>query len=385
MSISSVVSCVLLACLLLQLGGEAFAQNSQIRSEIDARTWEAEAADLAPWSVSPDEKEKKYILVPVPIIDPTIGNGLALAGLYTFAPSDDAGDQPKERRSTVAVGAGYTNTDSWMVGGGLKLYLDEDRYRVKLATGYANMNLKWFGTSSDSPFFDNPINFRTRGGMIDANVEKRLTDHFFLGVSGRYIRPTASVKIPFPELPQPKLTFNLTAIGAIADYDSRDNTWYPTSGSLGVANALAYLEALGSDREFATLDATFAVYRKLAEPLVLAGEARVATVGENTPFFMLSTVNLRGFPRGQYMNRTVTQVQAELRWEAWRRFGAVFFGGTGVATRSLDEWGDADRAYGYGAGVRYRVSEVDKMNVGLDVATGSTDDFTVYFRIGEAF
>ena len=117
----------------------------------------------------------------------------------------------------------------------------------------------------------------------------------------------------------------------------------------------------------------------------MAGEARVATVGDNTPFFMLSTVNLRGFPRGQYMNRTVTQVQAELRWEAWRRFGAVFFGGTGVATRSLDEWGDADRAYGYGAGVRYRVSEIDRMNVGLDVATGSTDDFTVYFRVGEAF
>ena len=85
------------------------------------------------------------------------------------------------------------------------------------------------------------------------------------------------------------------------------------------------------------------------------------------------------------MNETVTQLQAELRWEAWRRVGAVFFAGTGVAMESLDKWGDADRAYGYGAGVRYRVSEVDRMNVGLDVATGSTNDFTVYFRIGEAF
>jgi hypothetical protein len=323
MSISSVTPYALLACFLWQFGGEAFAQTGQIKSQVESRTSEAETADETPWAVSPDKTEKKYMLVPVPIIDPTIGNGLALAGLYTFAPECNADAAPNERRSTIAVGAGYTNTDSWMVGGGLKLYLDEDRYRVKLATGYANMNLKWYGTSPDSPFFDNPIDFRTRGGMIDGNVEKRLTDHFFLGVSGRYIRPTASAEIPFPELPQPELTFNLTAVGAIADYDSRDNTWYPASGSLGVVNALAYLEALGSDREFGTLDATFAVYRKLAEPLVLAGEARVATVGDNTPFFMLSTVNLRGFPRGQYMNRTVTQVQAELRWEAWRRVGAA--------------------------------------------------------------
>jgi outer membrane protein assembly factor BamA len=376
---------VLLACLLLQACGKALAQGSQIRSEIDSRAWEAEAADEAPWSLSSDDKEKKFLLVPVPIVDPTIGNGLALAGLYTFEPDGDAEALPKERRSTIAVGAAYTNTDGWIVGGGVKLHLDQDRYRVNLGGGYADLKLKWYGTSSDSPFFDNPINFRTQGGMIDGNVEKRVTEHFYLGISGRYIRPTASVKIPIPELPDQKVSFDLTAVGAIGEYDSRDNTWYPASGTLGTVNILAYLEALGSDREFATVDASFAVYRKLVDLLVLAGEARVATVGDNTPFFMLSTINLRGFPRGQYMNRTVTQVQAELRWEAWRRVGVVFFGGTGVATRSLDRWGSADRAYGYGTGLRYRVSEVDKMNVGLDVATGSTDDFTVYFRIGEAF
>ena len=385
MSIPSIACYVLFACLLLQFGGAAFAQNTQIRSEIDSRTSEAQAADEVPWSVSPDKEEEKYLLVPVPIVDPTIGNGLALAGLVTFASGDDSEDAAKQRRSTIAVAAGYTNTDSWMAGGGLNLHLDDDRYRVNLGAGYGNLNLKWYGTSSDSPFFDNPVDFRTRGGLIDGNVEKRLTESFYFGVSGRYLRPEATAKIPIDVLPDLKLDFNLTAIGVIGEYDTRDNSWYPESGSSGTINILTYLEALGSDREFGSLDATFAVYRKLAESLVMAGEARVATVGDNTPFFMLSTVNLRGFPRGQYMNRTVTQVQAELRWEAWRRFGAVFFGGTGVATRSLDEWGDADRAYGYGAGVRYRVSEIDRMNVGLDVATGSTDDFTVYFRVGEAF
>lgn len=85
------------------------------------------------------------------------------------------------------------------------------------------------------------------------------------------------------------------------------------------------------------------------------------------------------------MNRTATQIQGELRWETWRRIGAVFFAGAGVASRRLDDWGDADHAHGYGAGPRYRLSEVDRMNIGLDVASGSTDNFAVYFRIGEAF
>ncbi len=382
---SSAAPCVLVACLLMQFGGEAFAQTGQIQSQVESRTSEAEAADAITSSDSPDKKEKKYLVVPVPIVDPTIGNGLALAGLYTFAPDGDAEAAPMQRRSTIAVAAGYTNTDSWMVGGGLKLYLDDDRYRAKLGGGYGNLNLKWYGTSSDSIFFDNPADFRTRGWLVDGNVEKRLAENFYLGVSGRYLRPEASAKIPIDVLPELQLAFSLAAIGLIGEYDTRDNTWYPESGARGIVNFLSYLEALSSDREFASLDATFAYYAKLADSLVLAGQARVATVGDNTPFFMLSTVNLRGFPTGQYMDRTVTQIQAELRWEAWRRLGAVFFAGTGVAAESLDKWGDADRAYGYGAGLRYRVSEVDRMNVGLDVATGSTNDFTVYFRIGEAF
>jgi hypothetical protein len=31
------------------------------------------------------------------------------------------------------------------------------------------------------------------------------------------------------------------------------------------------------------------------------------------------------------------------------------------------------------------VSRADRMNVGLDAAYGSSDDVTVYFRLGEAF
>lgn len=385
MSKSSVVPCVLVACLLMQFGGEAFAQTGEIQSQVESRTSEAEAAKNVTSSDSPDDGKAEYIVVPVPIVDPTIGNGLALAGLMTFSSDEEGEAASKQRRSTIAVAAGYTNTDSWMVGGGLSLYLDDDRYRAKLNGGFGNLNLKWYGTSSDSIFFDNPADFRTRGWLLDGNVEKRLAESFYLGVSGRYLRPEATAKIPIDVLPALRLEFDLVAIGLIGEYDTRDNTWYPESGSNGVINFLSYLEALGSDREFASLDATFAHYVKLADSLVLAGQARVATVGDNTPFFMLSTVNLRGFPTGQYMNETVTQLQAELRWEAWRRIGAVFFAGTGVAAESLDKWGDADRAYGYGAGLRYRVSEVDRMNVGLDVATGSTNDLTVYFRIGEAF
>jgi len=367
------------------MAGDANAQAGPIESQVQSLATEAESADEVMPPGPADKAGREDILAPVPIVDPTIGNGLSLAGLITYDPAagDDAAS--KERRSTLAIAVAYTNTDSWMVGGGLKLYLDEDRYRTKLGAGYGNLNLKWFGTSSDSPFFDNPIDFRTRGILVDGNVQARIVENVYLGVSGRYIGPTATIKIPIDVLPELTARFDLAAIGVLGEYDTRDNAWYPASGSRGTLNILSYLEALGSDREFGSLEATFAHYAKLADPVVVAAEARVAVVGNNAPFFMLSTVNLRGFPVGQYMNRTASQIQGEVRWEAWRRIGAVFFAGAGLASRQLEDWGDADRAYGYGAGLRYRLSEVDKMNIGIDVASGSTADFTVYFRIGEAF
>jgi len=56
-----------------------------------------------------------------------------------------------------------------------------------------------------------------------------------------------------------------------------------------------------------------------------------------------------------------------------------------VAAEDFSDPGTGDKAYGLGVGLRYRVSEVDRMNVGLDVAYGSSDEVAVYFRIGEAF
>ncbi len=41
-------------------------------------------------------------------------------------------------------------------------------------------------------------------------------------------------------------------------------------------------------------------------------------------------------------------------------------------------------AIGFGGGVRYRLSEADRMNIGLDLAFGGGTP-TIYFRLGEAF
>lgn len=67
---------------------------------------EVDAAPDIGLGVKPDDKISVYAL-PVPIVDPTVGNGLAVGALATF--SVDPADELSPRAS-LAMGAGYTDS-----------------------------------------------------------------------------------------------------------------------------------------------------------------------------------------------------------------------------------------------------------------------------------
>jgi hypothetical protein len=135
---------------------------------------------------------------------------------------------------------------------------------------------------------------------------------------------------------------------------------------------------------FSTFDASAAGYWALGKDLVLVAEARYAVSSDNAPFFMKPFVSIRGFPSGRYLGDVVAQGQAELRWNVWKRFGVVGFGGVGAVSPEGSIFSGSDVAGAYGAGLRYRISNADRMNVGFDIAFGG-DEPAYYFSIGEAF
>ena len=95
-------------------------------------------------------------------------------------------------------------------------------------------------------------------------------------------------------------------------------------------------------------------------------------------------VSLRGFPAGRFLDDWVAEVQGEVRWNLERRIGVVGFAGFGTTAPRFSSLGSDQTAIGVGAGVRYRLSEVDGLNIGFDYAFADGDS-SVYFRLGEAF
>jgi outer membrane protein assembly factor BamA len=272
-----------------------------------------------------------------------------------------------------------------MVGAGFKLYLAGDRYRAALSAGYGNLHLQYYGASSDSPFFDHPAGFLVRGTLLDGSLQVRVANHLYAGLKARYLNPVVTLDRPIDSLPDLRAEFELAALGVVGEYDTRDNVWYPVSGSRGDIEVLRYASQSGSDETFLTLDASYSGYWGLSERLVFVGNVRAAHAGDDTPFFMLPFVSIRGFPAGQYMDQSVVQGETELRWMFRNNFGAVVFAGAGIAAPGFTSLGDGRDAYGFGGGLRYSISDVDKLNLGIDVAYGSSDNVAVYFRVSEAF
>lgn len=369
----------------LVLLAQAFADIAHGQSRTEDSTTpqvdETKAADKISAGGPVDDTFSVYGM-PIPIVDPTIGNGMAVGVLTTFRLDPEDKVSP---RSTVAAGAGYTDSQSYAFGASTTFYLDEDRYRVDALAGYGNANIKFFGIGSNSVFKEHPLDFNIRGLFARANARVRVLDHFYAGPLVKYLDSTAHFDV-LPSILRPAdLNYRLSGAGLITEYDSRDTSFSPHEGIYAEMELTRFDERIGSDFNFLSLDGSAAKYLELTPKLVAAGQVRVAGAAGNPPFFALPYITLRGFPGGKYLDNVTWQAQAELRWRVIWRIGVVAFAGVGQTAPNVSDFTDSDVLYSGGAGVRFVASESERVNLGIDYARASDGDSAVYFRIGEAF
>ena len=121
---------------------------------------------------------------------------------------------------------------------------------------------------------------------------------------------------------------------------------------------------------------------------VLAWQATVETGFGNVPFDEYPDLGgqkaLRGYVKGEFTDKNMAAVQAEYRWNAWKRLGFTAFGGTGKVFPTWNEIDDARLLWAGGVGLRYLVIPERRMNARLDFAWGELGP-NVYFSVGEAF
>jgi outer membrane protein assembly factor BamA len=241
-------------------------------------------------------------------------------------------------------------------------------------------------TASTGNFYD----YSTKANLLVLQVQRNIFKRIYLGPTASFIKSTTTFSFPDASGHDSVSKSNLNSIGYIITNDTRDHVQYPTRGMFLNFKNQFYRSWAGSDFEFERYVVTYNQFFKLTkknEKQVLAVRASFNIAAGDVPFEGQSVVggdDIRGYSQGKYRDDQVYTLQAEYRWNFYKRWGLVAFTGLASAVAKLSEIPDNDLLPGVGAGIRFKMLPAQKINIGIDGAVGK-GDYSITFRIGEAF
>jgi hypothetical protein len=364
-----------------------FGTNADLQDSGKGKGSDVGVVDAAPDKEAKKKKNGEFAVAPIPMVNPSIGNGGGAAVLY----ARKFGDNPKVPASTFGAAGFYTENGSWLLGGGVRLYLDNDRYRITGAAGGGQFNYNFFGIGSDAgqAATSIPLAQRSRAFLIEPKI--RIFPYTYIGPRYHYINNHTSLNgdidpstLPIP-LPS-DLKFDTAALGIRSQRDTSDNPFYATVGSVIDLTMDFFGPAVGGDRTYQNGVLFFNKYFLAAKKNVFALHASGCTASSDTPFFDVCQLgfpkDLRGYQIGQYRDDRMIVGQAEYRRELPWRLGAAAFAGAGSVGKTFGSMGSPEPGGGFG--LRFLLAKQNHINLRFDYAWGD-NSHAFYVSLGEAF
>lgn len=333
-----------------------------------------------------------FVPVPFLITEPALGGfggGLALVFIKRRPPIiDTIRAMPRVRRiqpDLTGVGAMATVNDSW---GGMFFrsgsWMDIDS-KYKVLGGYVDMNLSFYGEAQDGSEKEHQLNIVTT--PFFAALQKNI-GHGAFSAGLSYLYLSTDVRLRSDDVPvfvqDKEWNSRVSMPGVVVEADNRDNIFTPDHGMKFHVSLNWSDNAVGSDYNFLRLNSFLYSYFQLADKVISGFRLEMSQVSEDTPFYLIPFINLRGVPTARYQGNISNVGEAELRWDMLARWSAVFFAGTGKVYDDWDEFNDSSWRSSAGGGFRYLIARKFKLRVGIDVARGP-EDWAYYVVFGSAW
>jgi len=350
-----------------------------VETETDTRA--GVAPDIRDDDTSLKLQRGNFVVVPVPISNPTLDTGLVIGAAYFYAQSDE---QKKLQPASVTAGAVmYTSNDSKAFVVVQQNYWNEDKWRFTGAIGRADLRLSLLAPEV-SPSVSS-VGWRINGNFLFARIATRISGNWYGGVLTRMIDADQSIDAGTSVAGfDTESDVRSIGLGGILEYDSRDMPLNSKSGRHFTVAALFNDEAIGSDSTYQSYSAAYQSYHRLTDTVVLAWEVRGCARKGMTPLWDACKIKLRGFAATDYLGENSASSQVEARWQASKRWGLVAFVGAGSIGSSYNDLRENEAIPSYGVGVRFMVLAAKRINIRVDYAR-STDSDAIYLSVGEAF
>ena len=319
-----------------------------------------------------------FVVAPIPFESPSLGSGLALGGAFLFK-NDRLSDA-----SSIGFGAFKTSNDSEGVGAGLNLSWDEGTWRLRFAGAEADLNYDLFVNGAPVPVSQNlsgatvGLSYATAenvvyGGSV-AYGEYTLVPRGGGILDGDFLRDR---------------NLEIVRVSGYVEYDTRDDTFYPTSGryaSATLTNGI-FLGEARSDYVKAVVSA--AGYRQVFSDSVIAARAVACHANQAAPFFdscsLGTTDNFRGYVSTEFLDDALFSIQAEYRSGKAGRLGFVAFAGAGAVDSDIAKAVGGKYRAAAGLGLRIRLSKSFPLDYAVDLSVNERGEDLLYISVGQRF
>ncbi len=336
----------------------------------------------------------KYVIWgPFPII--TFGAetnwlfGLTKFNSFTIRNGDTL--DTETQASTVSELAYYTlnNQYKFVVGADIMFY--KNKYLWTTAFVYEQFPLRFYGTGNNTDLNDEQV-LNTRNLQITTKFLFKTVDNLYIG--GRYDF-FDYYDVSFDTLLHPEDSLYLeeqkgiqSGFGPALRYEGRDNRFNARKGFFVLAEYQLYTQALGSNFNYQKFVGDFRYYITPLQWLTMGWqfytEWRAGDVPVQSLALLGGSSRLRGVYEGRFRDKTMLEMQMELRFPIYWIFRGVVFGGMGQAAPEYSKLGTDQFHFAGGAGLRVRVDPIRDINIRIDFGW-SKDFFGVYFGFTEAF
>jgi hypothetical protein len=387
--------CATILLLHAMFGGAANAEEPAETDERDSQrvslaassAWSSPAQSNGPGDLADDmarAKRGEWIIAPIPFKSALLGSGLKLGvGRMYFK---DAG-AAKPHPSMFGAGGMYTENGGWAAALMDRRYWARETWRSTAAV--ADGEIKYSLQLGDFPDADVEVEQGFKGVMFA--LDRNFANHAWVGagiIAGKSPLRITDLPGDLPGL-QPSLTYKSVTVNLNAEWDTRDDSFYPSAGIyLDFTAGMSRSSVGSSDDEYASYSLAMNRYYGVGERSVLAVRAFLQTVDGDAPFFALpwfgSGADLRGYTPGRFIGQSLAAAQAEWRVKVGKRLGFVVFAGAGGVFGEVQNFEQEDFLPAGGVGARFRLTKKDTVNFRVDYAWGR-DDNSLTISVGEAF
>ncbi len=332
--------------------------------------------------------DEKYGFLPIaiPITEPAVGYGAGGGLLFLSKPLGKTAEGLGRPNITFVGGMGTAN-GSWGAMALDSRYWLDDHLQTLAGFIYASVNLDFHGIGEDSLLQDHPLRYNLRpvGGALIPKYRFGETS-FWAGLGYAFVSTKVSFDAPAstPHLPDYERVSQVGTLLPSLTYDTRDNVFTPLRGVYLEAAGFIAAKWLGGDDNFERLTLGVIEYLPLPHRFYFGLRADLAASFGNAPFYMNPYVSLRGVPVMRYQGQEVASLEAELRWQFWKRLSILGFAGAGDAWNDFEKLDNSQSVLSGGGGFRYEIARKYGIHMGADVAF-SRDTTAFYVQVGSAW